>query len=277
MSTVAFGRKSGTGTFHRFARSAIAAGVVLCALAAPARAAVKVAVIDGGLTVPITQGQIWCSFLTDSGYECTLFPTSGPTQPLGSFAEVIDMSGQWADPQHSLAAFMQTGKGVITWGTAPYALGIDNDPVVQAWIGANLAHWGTGFYITTATDSILGDRPLGTVLGGAGKCCARAVDDTAGHPDAKVLGRFNSGGGPIALLRNRWEGGRSIYFSDEFIVGNPTHEEIILRALAELSIQIPATSTWGCLIFALSALTAGSIVIKRRTHWRRRPTGKEEW
>jgi hypothetical protein len=267
MPSVVIARKSGTCTFHRLARSGVAVCIFACALAAPAHAATKVAIIDDAVDPP---GTFWCSFLNDNGYECTLFPASGPTQPLGSFAVVIDMSGQWADPQHSLAAFMQTGKGVITWGTAPFALGINNDSIVQEWIGANLASSGTDLYVTTATDSILGDRPPGTVLGGVGEAGAEALDGTAGHPDAKILARFTSGIGQIALLRNRWEGGRSVYFSSAFSPGSSIHADIILRAMTELSVQIPATSTWGCFIFALSALTTGSIIVRDRTSWRRR-------
>mgnify|MGYP001569059487 FL=1 len=166
MSSVAFGRKSGTDPFHRLVNSGVTFCIIACALGAPARAATKVAIIDDAVDPP---GTFWCSFLNGNGYECTLFPATGPTQPFDTFAVVIDMSRQWADPQHSLEVFLHTGKGVITWGTAPYALGINNDPVVQEWIGANLASSGTDLYITTATDSILGDRPPGTVLGGGGR------------------------------------------------------------------------------------------------------------
>ena len=112
----------------------LAVGLALFRLQTSVLAATRVAVIDNAVDPP---GVSWCSFLNDNGYECTLFPASGPTQALDAFTVVIDMSSQWADPQHSLAAFLQNGKGVITWGLAPYALGVDNDPVVQGWIGAN--------------------------------------------------------------------------------------------------------------------------------------------
>ena len=118
--------------FHRFAKSGIAVCKIADWIAAPARAATKLTVIDGGDGSPQTPGQYWCMFLNDNGYECTFFPKSGPTGPLDAFSVAIDMSEEWADPQHSHAAFLNTGKGVITWGGAPYALGIDNDSVVQA-------------------------------------------------------------------------------------------------------------------------------------------------
>ncbi|MDO8629357.1 MAG: S8 family serine peptidase, partial [Phycisphaerales bacterium] len=220
--------------------------------------------IDPG--VDDLMGQYWCSFLNENGYECVLFPGSGPTESLDSFAVVIDMSEVWTDPQHALADFLRTGKGVVTWGWAPYALGIDSDPTVQKWIGANHSTAGSGPYTTTAVDSILGSLPPGTELGGCGKFGCTALDDTTGHADAKVLARFTNGPGfVIALMRNRWEGGRSIYVLNEWTFDAPNHSEILLRAMSELSVQIPTTSAWGCLILALSALTAGSIVIKRRT------------
>lgn len=234
--------------------------VAFGSLATSTLAVTKVAVIDDGID---SNGTQWCAFLDNNGYECMLFPPSGPTIPLDEFAVVIDMSEEWDDPQHILADFLQSGKGVITWGLAPLALGINTDPVVQAWIGANDTTAGTGSYVTTAVDSILGPRPPGTQLGHAGKFGGKALENIGGHAEAKVLARFTSGLGTIALLSNRWETGRSVYFSDEFSPEHTDHAEIVLLAMGELSKDIPTTSLWGLLILTLLLLIIGSIYVPR--------------
>jgi len=276
MFKVAFKRDRRTARTLGFTKRGAAVCVIVCALGAPARAATRVALIDGGDLDPKTRGERWCSFLNNNGYECTLFPMSGPTSSLEEFAVVIDMSNQWADPTGSLSQFLRTGKGVIVWGAGAETLGIDNDPIVQAWIGANEGSFGTEGCVTTSPDPILGDIPAGTEIAHCGFSLCRALRDTNGHPEAKTLARFNVSSAPIAILRNRWEGGRSIYLSDVLIAGVPLHDEIFLRAVAELSIRIPTISAWGCFLFALSAVTAGSIVMKRRAPRHPRLTEKEE-
>jgi hypothetical protein len=265
MSSVTFGRKSGTGTFHRFAKSAIAGSVILCALSAPARAATKVAVIDGGGSIPITQGQMWCGFLNDNGYECTLFPRSGPTETLDPFQVIIDMSDEWSDPTGSLAEQMRARKGVITWGRAPTALGINSDPSVQGWIGANGTFNSCDELVTLVRDPILGSIPPGTVVAFCGDGPCWNLLDTNGHPDAKVLARFPSYcSGGIGILRNTWEGGQSVYLFEQI---NPTWvlgEEIVLSTMRTLIRPIPATSLWTLLTMAGALLAAGVTIAAQR-------------
>ncbi len=156
----------------------LALGAVLCAAAPPARAGTKVAVIDGGPLFPETHGQLWCEFLDANGYDCTLYPVTGPTESLSPFALIIDMSEKWEDAEHRLADALQVGKGVITWGFAPFALRVDKDTVVQSWIGANRFGSGTESCWVTSTDSILGDLPPGTEIANCGKFGCTGLDDT---------------------------------------------------------------------------------------------------
>ena len=162
----------------------IAIGLGLSVFQSRANAATKVAIIDNGINPSGTQ---WCSLLNNNGYECTLFPPSGPTTSLNAFAVVIDMSSEWTDSGHLLADVMASGRGVITRGWAPYYLGIDSDPIVQAWIGANRSSYGTDFFTTTAMDSILGDRPPGTVLGTKASTARRGLTEQQGTPTRRSL------------------------------------------------------------------------------------------
>ena len=222
-----------------------------------------VAIINEGGPTPFL-GEIWCTFLEDNGYVCTVFPTTGPDGPLAEFDVVIDMSDEWTDPTGMLADHMRAHKGVIVWGWAPSALGIDADPTVQAWIGANGSSSGGDFLLTTAVDPILGDLPLGSYLEDCADSFCRGVSDTAGHPNAKILARWDRGVGPIGLMRNTWEGGQSVYFTDPFGPPAALHEEILLNAMRELTNPVPAVSEWGMLILALLVVTCGSIVLPRR-------------
>jgi hypothetical protein len=97
---------------------------------APARAAVKVAVIDSESTFP-SPAERWCIFLGSNGYECTVFPVTGPTTSLEPFDVVVDLSEVWTDPSKMLAEHLRKRKGVIVWHRAPTALGIATDPTVR--------------------------------------------------------------------------------------------------------------------------------------------------
>ena len=261
MSSVTFGRKSGTGTFHRFAKSGIAVCIIAYALAAPARAATKVAVIDSGYSQPVTVGQLWCAFLQNNGYDCTLYPKTGPTEPLNQFDVVVDMSEEWTDPDGILAQHLQKGRGVITWGRAPGALGLSINP----WIGANDTVNSCDELVTLVRDPILGSIPPGTVVAFCGDGPCWNLLDTNGHPDAKVLARFPSYcSGGIGILRNTWEGGQSVYLFEQI---NPTWvlgEEIVLSTMRTLSRPIPATSLWTLLTMAGALLAAGVTIAARR-------------
>jgi len=267
MSTVVFAQKSGTGTFHRFAKSGAAVCIIACAFAAPARAATKVAVIDrnGGGAAD------WCTFLVTNGYECTIFPATGPTESLDPFQVIVDTSNVWSDPTDMLADQMRKGKGVITWGNAPLALDIIHKPTVQAWIGTDFLSGGSNRLLTTAVDPILGSRPPGTVIADCGDGGCAAVGGTEGHPQAKVLARLENGN-DVGLLRNTWEGGQSVYLTN-FMGAGAGEDDIILNIFRILSNPIPAVSTWGALVFLLGVLTCGSLVLRNRRQFlcQRRP------
>jgi hypothetical protein len=154
------------------------------------------------------------------------------------------MSSEWTDSGHLLAEVIQSGRGVITWGRAPEVLGIETDATVRAWVGANVYSTGSDLIKTVTSDSILGDIVPGTIIGNSGKFGADALDDISGHNASKVLARHNSGTSTIAILRNRLVG-QSVYFSNAITGINAEQEDIILRAVGELSVRtIPATSTW---------------------------------
>lgn len=230
-------------------------------LTATAQAATKVAVIDNGVD---STGSAWCSFLTDHGYECTLYPASGPTSSLDSFAVVIDMSNDWDDNDQLLAQVIVSGRGVIVWGAAAEALQINTNSTVQGWVGANTLSFGNQSIRTTVSDSILGNIPPGTEIASNGKLGGWALDDTAGHDEAKVLARYNAGSGPIALLRNQLVG-KSVYFSNAFDTFDPVHQQIILSTVEELSVRtIPAISTWGVVFLWIAVAIVGTLVLGRR-------------
>jgi hypothetical protein len=217
-----------------------------------------VAVIDRGGSYPPTAGQYWCQFLTDHGYSCTLFPKEGPTAPLDPFDVVVDMSFDWSDPSGTLADFLRAGKTVITTYAAPYALGVDTSPTVQAWIGANASAGGSDKLVTTASDPILGNIPVGAVIADCVDAGCSAVNDTSGHPDAKVLARLEHGQGAIGLMRNIWEGGVSVYMLG--FLG----EEIVLNAMQARTLTIPTVTAWGLLALAISIGIAGAVILRDR-------------
>jgi len=224
----------------------------------------------GGKNVAIidnfdAHGSFFCQLLTEHGHACTVFPMEGPTAPLDSFDVVIDMSHIWSDPTGMLADFMRAGKTVIATGNAPYALGVDTNPTVQAWIGANANVGAGGPLVTVARDPILGDIPAGTQLTDCSDSVCGALRDTTGHPNAKVLAMYVDypDPRPIGILRNFWEAGVSVYmpgFSPEFI----------LNAL-EVRNPIPTLNTWGLLALALGIGAAGTIVLWRRRSLTRSP------
>lgn len=223
-----------------------------------------VAIIDTDHFIPSLAAG-WCAFLQQHGHPCTTFPTSGPTGPLNVFDVVIDMSELWTDPAGELADLMVVGKTVITWGEAPRALGINANPTVQAWIGANEYSGGTEDIITTATDPLLGDIPPGTKIADVNTSLGWGLRYSSGHPHARVLAIWSHptyvNPKAIGLLRNFWGNGASVYLSDS-IYGN-TLGQILLNAV-RIQQLIPTTSTWGLLVMALATVTAGTVIIRRR-------------
>ena len=239
------------------AAAALAAGQV-------AGAVPRVAVIDNKSHAPPTEGQIWCDFLQAEGFDCTLFPEDSPPTSLDGFRVVIDLSNEWADPEGLLADHLRKGWGVITWGDAPAALGpLWSNPTVSAWVGANYSSYGFGPLITTESDAVLGSTPVGTVIGFCGDEGCDALLDTSGHPNAKILARYEEPEAPIGVLRNTWNGGQSVYFSREIMPLDisPMDRDIVRRAVTALSQPIvPAVSDWGLVCLGLLLLTAGSVV-----------------
>ncbi len=212
----------------------------------------NVAVID---VLPPT-GQNWCNLLIQNGHTCTLFPKEGPTGPLDPFDVVIDLSSDWTDPTGMLIDCMHAGKTVITAYSAPQALGIDTNPSVQAWIGANSSPGGSARLRTTASDPILGGIPPGTVIMDCADSICSALQDTSGHPGAKTLAVFaDTPTQPIGILRNDWEGGLSIFLGD--------YGGILLNAVAARPLVIPTLGAWGLLAMTLGILIAGTIIIRR--------------
>jgi hypothetical protein len=201
-------------------------------------AGLNIAVIDQGGPQAANDGVFWCDFFEQEGHNCTLFPGSGPTGPLDSFHFVANLSELWSDPDGLLQQHMQRGRGLILRGRAPFALGIDSNPTVQDMIGANQEDADFGVLITVATDPILGNTPPGSPIDFCGDSLCNTVEDTTGHPNAKVLARFQNGSGSIGLLRNRWETGQAVYFTNHFGPG-----EILRRTIAEIYQPIPAASS----------------------------------
>ncbi len=246
--------------------------VTLAVFAGPTDAAhaggKNVAIIDNGGGSPLTEGERWHQFLTDHGYACTVFPKDGPTGPLDPFDVVIDMSVDWSDPSGALVNFMRAGKTVVTAKNAPYALGLTANPTVQAWMGANASAGGGDALVTVARDPILGDIPPGTEITNCADFPCGAVADTSGHPGAKVLARLEGGAGNVAIMRNIWEGGVSVYITHFVDPGTPLSEEIISNAVRARTLTIPTLNAWALLALGLAVGVAGAIVIRRRrSHW----------
>ena len=165
-----------------------------------------------------------------------------------------------------LADFMRAGKTVITSGGAPYALGVDTDSTVQAWIGANGYINPSGRLITTALDPILGKTPVGTTVANCADGPCAGLTDASGHPFAKVLARFTDWpyNPPIGIMRNFWEGGVSVYLTNVISpVWTPSTTWIILNAV-EARNTIPTLNAWGLLFLAVGIGIAGVVLIRRR-------------
>jgi len=226
---------------------------------APAFAGRNTALVDSQSGPPTTVGEFWCEFLTDHGHVCTLFPKEGPPGPLGSFDVVVDLSCEWTDPAGTLADFLRSGKTVITARCAPAALGIDSNPTVKAWIGADEYAVGWGRLITVATDPILGNLPSGTEVLHCGFSLCGAIASTGYHPNAKALANYEYPPSSIGILRNEWEGGLAIYLMEE-VPG-----EIILNAVSARPTPIPTLSEWGALVLVLALGVAGVMVIRPRS------------
>lgn len=223
--------------------------------------AANVAVINASSASP-DFGQIWCQFLQDNGHQCTVFPASGPTlTQLAPYVVVIDLSDVWTDPDGVLADVMRARKGVITWYYVPDTLQLFSNPLVQAWIGANTGAASEGVVLTIANDPILGNRPPGTAIGNCMEACS-GVYDTTGHPGAKPLAVYSYHPDRIAILRNAWEGGQSVYLPD-FISPLGLGQDIVLSAVEVLSHPIPATSPTILTALGILILLGGTVVLRR--------------
>jgi len=244
---------------------------MICELMVSASAAMasgrNVAVIDGDWLIP-GPGADWCALLQSHGHQCSLLPKEGPAGPLDPFDVVIDLSHDWSDSAAMLPDFMRAGKTVVTVFGAPLFLGIDSDPTVQAWIGANGFTSPSDRLLTTDVDPILGNISVGTQVGNCADGPCSGLTDTSGHASAKVLARFNVPGSPIGIMRNLWEGGVSVYLANVIYPGSPLADQIILNAVEARTPSIPALSVWCLILLALALGVAGALIIRRRVSCR---------
>lgn len=212
-----------------------------------------------------SNAQEWCDFLASHGHNCTLFPEAGPSEPLDSFDVAIDLSHTWSDSAETLADFLRAGKTVITVHDAPFALGIESNPTVQAWIGARDYLNGANAMYTVTTDPILGSIPPGTFVSDCSAAFCGALREIA--PGAKVLGAYTefSDPEPAGILRNIWNGGVSVFLTNFISPGIPLHEEIILNAVNARDLTIPAVGQGGLLVVTALLGLAGYCVIRRRS------------
>lgn len=222
----------------------------------------SVAIIDAGSGA----GPYWCFFLEGHGHPCTLFPPEGPTGPLDPFDVIIDMSPLWADPGGLLADVLQAGKTVITYGEAPLALGINSNPTVQAWIGANQYSGGDEDLVTTVTDAILGNISPGTTIADCSTSFCTALRDSSGHVGAAVLAVFVHVPfpKPIGIMRNFWGNGVSVYLSNAITPGSDGPDDEIILNSVRIQQLIPTTSAWGLLILVLGVAITGTLILRQR-------------
>lgn len=69
----------------------------------------------------------------------------------------------------------------------------------------------------------------------------------------------------FGLMRNTYEGGTAVYYSEPIWPNKPVDRLIILSTVHELApLPIPTVSHWGLTLSGLLILSAGSIVIHRR-------------
>ncbi len=236
---------------------------LVCADGARAK---NVAVIDSESGLPSTDGEEWCQFLVQHGHTCIVFPRSGPTSPLDPFDVVIDMSDLWSDPEGTLSDAMHAGKTIVVRGGAAYALGIDSDAGVQAWIGANMFNSASDKLVSVASDPILGNDPPGTVVVDCFNSECASIDDTTGHSGAKVLARFTYSDGSIGLMRNSWEGGLSVFLSSVFhptFVESSPLDRTILNAVNAPE-PIPTLNDWALIVLAIGFSGVGAAILRRR-------------
>lgn len=235
-----------------------------CPIALSAEASCKVAVIDGGHSSPINRGESWCNFLNENGYDCTLFPISGPTANLDPFQIILDCSQEWPDSSGLLADQLRAGKTVITWGEAPQALGIQTNTNVQAWIGASTMAVGSGKLFTVALDPIFGPMAPGGEVDDCAAAVCTGLQGSESYSNAIVLALWNFGSGPAGIIRNSWEGGQSFYLPSSFATATPGHSEIMLRIMQIYCRPIPALSIWGVVLLGLLMIIIGTLILRRR-------------
>jgi hypothetical protein len=216
----------------------------------------------GAKNVAVVGGDAWCPFLEAHGHSCAGIPSEGPTEPLDDY-DVLIHAGMWSDPGGILADFMRAEKTVILFHHAPIHLGLNSNPTVQAWVGANVAGTSGNGVVTVATDPILGDAPVGTFVTQCGGFPCGSLDDTTGHPHAKVLARLGDGADEIAIMRNVWEGGISVFLSGITPGADPLHDEIFLNAVRVRQL-VPTVGEWGLLMMGLGLASVGSILLRRR-------------
>jgi hypothetical protein len=213
---------------------------------------------------------VYCNFLVEAGFECVPIPIGEPVPELDGYDVILATSSQWQGAAERLTDLMRGRKGVITFRAVPAGLGINTNPLVQAWVGANQAWQSDGPMVSTQWDPIMAPHPPGTEVDQCNFFPCEGLRDITGHPSTKVLAVYSwSGGETIGILRNTWQGGQSVYFGGFIGPGWDVHEQIIVNAVRELSRgPVPAVSHWGLAVLALLTLAAGSVVIRGRNRLR---------
>lgn len=243
-------------SMHWRATSAASVFVLASVFAsASAHAGARVAVIDE-INTGAAQG--WCNYLVQFGHQCTVFPVTGPTSSLDPFTVLIDLSEVWADPDNKIADFLRAGKGVILWKNAPYGLGLNANPTVQAWVGMSHILGSEGHMETITTDPVIGPYEPGFDLCDCWEPCT-AFTGPIGN--VKLIGEFFNPNttGAFGMVRNEWEGGKSVYLPQCITPPIP----IVLNAVREMDSGIPTVSLAGTILMMMSLVCAGCLLLHR--------------
>jgi hypothetical protein len=202
-------------------------------------------------------GLEWANFLWQAGYSVWLLEANAPG-PLDAYDVIVDLSYEWSDPAHQLAAAMCAGRGVLVFGGAPLYLGINADPVVKSYLGAN-AYANGGYDLASVTaDQLVGDCAPGTVLF---HCNGPACGALSGATTANVLARWSGGAGTIGMLNNTWCSGRSAFvgWGGAEYPNDPAVQAVVLNLVAWLAgspaaPNIPQNGDFGGGLYAWNAL-----------------------
>jgi len=242
---------------NRLKNSAFTGAIVVGVFAAApfAQGGARVAIIDTNQYSP-SLGQRWCDYLAQIGNQCTVFPTAGPTSSLDPFTVLIDLSEIWSDPNGEIADFLHAGKGVILWNNAPAPLGFESNPTVRAWLGMSQLAGGSDRLSIIATDPITVPLVSGTYICDCPEEPCAALAGPTG--DVKLIAQYSRAPGPYGIVRNSWEGGKTVFLPD--CIQEPY--VIVANAVRELDTGIPATSGVGLAVLFIALPVAGYLVLR---------------